>query len=46
MVFKGWKEMWYDWGEHEKRRVERDRAHEMGMDLTHRRSSSLVTKFG
>lgn len=34
MVFKGWKQVWYDWGEHEKRSVETDRAHEMGMDLT------------
>ena len=34
VVFKGWKEFWYDWGEHEKRRVERDRAHEVGMVLT------------
>ena len=26
--------MWYDCGEQERRRVERDRAHEMGMGLT------------
>ena len=34
MVLKGWNEVWYDWGEHEKRRVVRDEAHEMGTGLT------------